>query len=129
MTLIEVSAADKYSVSTVQKTVQDERGLYPSRAHHSDHPYIRRILHPAHTRCVSSSVTAPVTEEAEYSWFVFHTLTPNLFMTSSPLMSPLLYKEGVGEVEVNYLPFILYPSKSPLIKGRLLQLLALPFFH
>jgi hypothetical protein len=80
MTLFEVSAADKYSVSTVQKTVQDIRGLYPPRAHHPYHPYIRRILHPAHTRCVGSSITAPVAKEAEYPWFVFHALTPSSFL-------------------------------------------------
>ena len=121
MTLFEVSAADKYSVCAIQKTVQDERGLYPPRAHHPDHPNIRWILHPAYTGRIGSSVRTPVAEEAQYPWLVFHALTPCLFMNRSFLISPLLYKEGLGEVLVHYLPFILYPSKSPLIKGRLLQ--------
>ncbi len=100
MTLFKVSAADEYTVRSVQKTVQDKRGLYPTGAHYPDHPYIRRILHPAHTGRVSSSVRAPMAEEAQYPWFVFHTFNPCCFMKRSPLISPLLYKEGLGEVMI-----------------------------
>jgi hypothetical protein len=84
MTLFKVSTADKYSVSAVQKTVQDERGLYPPRAHYPDHPDIRRILHPAHTSSVGCSVTAPVAEEAKYPGLVFHEIAPSSFSADAP---------------------------------------------
>ena len=87
MTLLKVSTADKDSVRTVKKTVQDIRRLDPPCAHHPYHPDIRGILHTAYSGRVRGSVTAPVAEKAEYPWSVFHELTPSPFPTDCPKAS------------------------------------------
>jgi hypothetical protein len=84
MTLFKVSTADKDSISAVKKTVQDIRRLDPACAHHPYHPDIRRILHTAYSGRVRGSVTAPVTEKAEYPWPVIHKLTPIMKNLNTP---------------------------------------------
>ena len=74
MTLSEVSPADEYSVRPLEKTLQNKHRIYPAGAHHSDYPDMRRILKPGHTCRICRSITTPVAQKPEYSWFTHHNI-------------------------------------------------------
>jgi hypothetical protein len=71
MTLSRVSPGNPYPVSPVTKSIQDKLRAHPTRTRDADHPYIGRIRQPAHPCQISSTVTAPVAEKGDNSWFNF----------------------------------------------------------
>jgi hypothetical protein len=54
MTVTDVSAGDKDTVSPILKTFEDKIGVYPSGAHHTNDAHIRGILEPADTSQICS---------------------------------------------------------------------------
>jgi hypothetical protein len=60
MAIPNMSAGDKDTVGPLGQGLEDEVGIYPSRAHDPDNPHFRRILHAAYSGQVRGRVCTPV---------------------------------------------------------------------
>lgn len=69
MTISDVSAAHKDSISPFLKSFQNLMRSNGRRAESSDGSHIWRILQPAYSGQVSPCIGAPVAQKTDYGWF------------------------------------------------------------
>jgi len=71
MTFSGMSARHPDSICAFPQSRQDKFRVHPSCAWDSDHPDISWVLHPGDTGKIRCTVTAPITEKADYFYFFF----------------------------------------------------------
>jgi len=64
MTFTQMSPANKNAIYPLQKGIQNERGINPTRTHYPHHPDIGGVLESGNTCSVCPGVTAPVAKKA-----------------------------------------------------------------
>ena len=69
MTIARMTTRHKYAVSTALKRLDDKERVQTARARNADYAHVRRILQSADTSQISTSITAPITQERYYLGF------------------------------------------------------------
>ena len=71
MTVTDVSAGDKDTVSPVFKALENEIRVYPAGTHNPNDTHIRGILEPADPSQIGGRIGTPVTGKCKYFGFEF----------------------------------------------------------
>ena len=69
VTVAGMASGDKYSVSSLLESLENEDRVDAPCTWELDHPYICRVLHAAGTCQVSSGIGAPGADESKDLWF------------------------------------------------------------